>query len=182
MGLIGTAKRLPAKWLKIGYTALLFSGTILVAALVLYLALGGGTAKESEYVKANQYQAVFLGNGQVYFGRVTSLTNKFARIQDIFYLKQNQAVQNQKQSDNNANLILTKLGCELHGPDDEMLINREQLIFWENLKSDGAVVKKIAEFKEQNPNGQKCSTTTEETQPRTNQSDTTDTTAPTNAQ
>ena len=151
-------KKVRSKWLKLSYLALLFSGTGLIIALVLYLAIGG-SIDESKYVKANQYQAVFLNNGQVYFGRITSLNDKFARIQDIFYLKQNQSIQNQDQS-KDSSLVLNKLGCELHGPNDEMLINRDQLLFWENLKNDGTVVKKIAEFKQQNPNGQKCTDTT----------------------
>ena len=142
------------KWIKMGYTALLFSGTGLVIALVLYLSLGGGV-NESKYVKKNQYQAVFLNNGQVYFGRITSMNDRFVRVGDIFYLKQDQTVQNQEQTQTDSNLILTKLGCERHGPNDEMLISRDQLIFWENLKNDGAIVKEIGEFKQQSPTRQK---------------------------
>lgn len=148
-------------WWRFGALSLLFSGTVLVAALVLYLALGGGV-NESKYVKAKQFQAVFLNNGQVYFGRITNLSDKFARITDIFYL-QNQSTQSQKKQDDDS-VTLRKLGCELHGPNDEMLINRDQLIFWENLKDDSAVVKKIAEFKQQNPNGQECSSDSTQSQ------------------
>ncbi len=41
-----------------------------------------------------------------------------------------------------------------------MLINREQIIFWENLKEDGQVAKAVAEYQKQNPDGQKCQTAT----------------------
>jgi hypothetical protein len=75
----------------------------------------------------------------------------------------NQQVQpNQKDANGNSNsnnsISLVKLGCELHGPSDQMLINRDQVSFWENLKSDGQVTTAINKWVEQNPNGQKCST------------------------
>ena len=43
--------------------------------------------------------------------------------------------------------VLQKLGSELHGPEDQMVINRDQVQFWENLKDDGQVVKAITTYK-----------------------------------
>jgi hypothetical protein len=40
-----------------------------------------------------------------------------------------------------------------------MIINREQVSFWENLKDDGKVAKAIDQWVSQNPNGQKCDDT-----------------------
>jgi hypothetical protein len=84
-------------------------------------------------------------------------------LSDIYYLRVNQQVQpnqaNNQQAQNDISLV--KLGCELHGPQDEMLINRDQIIFWENLKDDGQVAKAVAEYKKQNPNGQQCTTNTQ---------------------
>jgi hypothetical protein len=37
-----------------------------------------------------------------------------------------------------------------------MLINREQVTFWENLGDNGQVAKAVTTFEKQNPNGQKC--------------------------
>ena len=42
-----------------------------------------------------------------------------------------------------------------------MLINREQVVFWENLKSDGDVTEAIATYREENPEGQDCDTSQE---------------------
>jgi hypothetical protein len=41
-----------------------------------------------------------------------------------------------------------------------MVINRDQVQFWENLQADGQVANAVKSFKDQNPNGQKCSTAT----------------------
>jgi hypothetical protein len=56
-----------------------------------------------------------------------------------------------------------KLGCELHAPFDQMVINRDQVTFWENLQDDGQVAKAVATFKKENPNGQKCADTSNST-------------------
>jgi hypothetical protein len=39
---------------------------------------------------------------------------------------------------------LTKLGGEIHGPEDLMVINRSQILFVENLKPSGEVSKAIS--------------------------------------
>jgi hypothetical protein len=56
----------------------------------------------------------------------------------------------------NTSVSLVKLGCELHEPFDKMLINRDQVTFWENLQDGGQVAKAVSTFEKQNPNGQKC--------------------------
>lgn len=149
--------------LRLATVALLFSVTILIAALAAFVAFGGNGAGEGRYIDKSKMQAVFLNGGQVYFGHITNLNEKYMRVADIYYLRVNQTVQpNQQSASGNTNsandISLVKLGCELHGPDDNMLINREQIIFWENLKNDGQVAKAVDEYKKANPNGQKCET------------------------
>jgi hypothetical protein len=119
-------------------------------------------------------QAVFLNGGQVYFGDIQDLNSSNVRLSNIYYLRVNQQVQpNQEtadQSTNSNDISLVKLGCELHGPEDEMLINREQVVFWENLKTDGQVAKAVAEYQKQNPNGQNCDASQQQTtQPTANE-------------
>ena len=151
------------KWLRIMWVALLFGATFLVAAIALLLYFGG--PKESNFIDNKKEQAVFLTNGQVYFGKVGDVNKSYLTLSNIYYLNVNQQVQpNQKDaagnSASNNSISLVKLGCELHGPVDRMVINRDQITFWENLKDDGQVSKAIAQWVQQNPNGQKCSTAT----------------------
>jgi len=105
------------------------------------------------------YQAVFLTNGQVYFGTVSDPANIFVTLNDIFYLQvvqpplqgtlpEDQAVPAEQQPQ----ISLVKLGNELHGPVDEMHINRDQILFYEDLKEDGQVVQAIKAYKA-NPQG-----------------------------
>jgi len=149
------------KWLRVIWVALLFGATFLVAGVALLLYFGG--PKESNFIDNKKQQAVFLTNGQVYFGKVGAVTKDYLTLSNIYYLNVNQQVQpNQKDASGNSasnnSISLVKLGCELHGPVDRMVINREQVTFWENLKDDGQVSKAIAQWVQQNPNGQKCAT------------------------
>jgi hypothetical protein len=39
-----------------------------------------------------------------------------------------------------------KLGNELHGPEDEMTIEKAQVLYWENLKPSGKVSEAISSY------------------------------------
>lgn len=146
--------------LRVASVGLLFCITILVLALVGYVAFGGPVS-QNKYVDQGKYQAVFLNGGQVYFGRISTLNDKFVRLNDIYYLRVNQQVQpDGSTKSTNQDISLVKLGCELHGPQDSMVINQSQVIFWENLKTDGQVAKAVADYQKQNPKGQDCSANT----------------------
>lgn len=156
--------------MRLAQVALLFLVTILVVAVVAYIVVGGPKKAESGYVDNKKLQAVFLNGGQVYFGNINDLNGKFLSMSNIYYLRVNQQVQpNQSNNNSSSNDIsLVKLGCELHGPTDSMVINREQVIFWENLKDDGQVAKAVAEYKKANPGDQKCDTASQSSTNNTN--------------
>lgn len=93
---------------------------------------------------SNKYQAVFLTNNQVYFGKLSKSGSKYPVLRDIYYLRVTQALQ---PSNPAQQINLVKLGGELHGPEDEMRINREQILFVEDLKADSQVVTAINDYK-----------------------------------
>ncbi len=139
------------KALRIGFVALLFAATALIVTLAVAFSLGGrgdslGGGSESKLVKQDKYQAVFLNGGQVYFGKIKEFNGRYIKLDDIYYLRVQQQVQPGSQEPKQ-DISLAKLGNELHGPEDSMAINREQVIFWENLKDDGQVVKAIIDYK-----------------------------------
>jgi len=156
----GRGKKRESNWLRYITGLLLLSVTVLIVALLISIVVGAPKS-QSKYVKSDQLQAVFLNNGQVYFGNISTLNAKYIRLTNIYYLRVNQTVQpNQTNSNNSNDVSLVKLGCELHGPQDEMLINADQVTFWENLKGDGQVAKAVSDYVKANPNGQNCATST----------------------
>lgn len=99
-------------------------------------------------IKGKQYQALFLTNGQVYFGKVSKIDSSYVKLTDIYYLQVQQQVQPKDQnSQQQPQVSLAKLGGELHGPEDVMYVSRQQVLFWENLKGDGKVAKAISDYK-----------------------------------
>lgn len=122
---------------------------ILVVFGLLWLIRGNGGTNEASQINKSEYQAVFLSNGQVYFGKLNTLTRTYYKITDIYYLQVNQTVQPKQStstSSQNQNVQLVKLGQELHGPEDAMQINTAQVVFWENLKPSGKVTQAIKQY------------------------------------
>lgn len=109
---------------------------------------GGGTSIDS-----GKYQAVFFTNGQVYFGKLHSVNNEYMKLTEVFYLQAQSTDANsdnpQKATNDQKNSTLIKLGDEIHGPEDEMIISKDQVLFYENLKSDGKVASTIAQYNQQ---------------------------------
>lgn len=102
-------------------------------------------------LKTKGYQAVFLTNGQVYFGKLEA-SGGWLKLSDIYYLQTSQPLQETNSNaplDANQNIQLVKLGNELHGPADSMFIGRKEVLFWENIKDDGRVVEAINKYKGQ---------------------------------
>ncbi len=98
------------------------------------------------------YQAIFLSNGQVYFGKAAHLREQYVTLTDVYYLQVNQVlqpVQGKKEPQPTQAISLAKLGAsEIHKPTDEMMINRDQILFIETMSDDSQVVKAITSYKE----------------------------------
>lgn len=104
-------------------------------------------------IDTTKYQAVFFTNGQVYFGKLEAFNDEYMKLKDIYYL-QTQAngdgseQRNPQQTSSEQNGVqLIKLGDEVHGPEDEMVISKSQVLFYENLKADGTVAQSIEKHK-----------------------------------
>ena len=140
---------------------------ILIGIILLAAILGGGYwyfMLRGPKLGAD-YQAVFLSNGQVYFGKVRDLDSGNPRLTDVYYLVVQQALQQAEAAgaDKDAEVVtegemaaqpekpqytLVKMGKELHGPEDEITLNRKHILFVEDLKDSSKVVQKIKEFEE----------------------------------
>ena len=148
----GTGKRKFNKPVIYGVAAVLALSVLGLAVKGATSLAGGGVlgvSTSGPSVANDKYQALFLTNGQVYFGKVVSMSSDTVTLRDIYYLQQNVQSGTDKDKAAQNQLQLTKLGGELHGPEDVMYVERSQVLFWENLKNDSQVVKKIQEAKAQ---------------------------------
>lgn len=118
--------------------------SIAVTAFVGYAIVNGvGSANQ---VDEDNYQAVFLSDGQIYFGKLTDVDKAWATLEDIYYLQVQNQDSVQEGASSAATITLVKLGNEIHGPQDKMVLNTDQVLFWENLEADGQVADAISRY------------------------------------
>lgn len=129
---------------------------LIVAIIVLLVAAGGWFAWQKfvadDGIDGSKYQAVFFTNGQVYFGKLTVLGSSQLKLTNVFYVQSQDDNKTSKAegevATNQNNMQLIKMGNEVHGPEDAMIINRDQVLFYENLKADGKVSQTINQYKD----------------------------------
>ena len=121
-----------------------------IIGLLLIIILGFGVysllfknaeeAEEAERIDQTTYQAVFLADKQIYFGKLRDIDSLYPVLDDVYYVR--------LKEDDITSGRLVKLGeGEPHGPKDQMIINRNHILFWENLKDDSQVVQTIRNLK-----------------------------------
>ena len=138
----------------------LFHTTLITIGVVLLLASGFFLYQKSGFSQSagpqfteNSYQAVFLSNGQVYFGKIKETNQQFTTLSDTYYLVRGEPIQAQEpteegEAQQQIAFGLRKLGeSETHAPIDEMRINRDHVLFIEELKGEGPVVQAIKSHK-----------------------------------
>lgn len=90
----------------------------------------------------SEYYAFFLNNDQVYFGKLLSNNKEEVVISKVYYVSSNENTTTDQSGQPQFQLI--KLGNELHGPTDKMYINRNQVLFYEQLRKDSKIVESIS--------------------------------------
>jgi hypothetical protein len=91
----------------------------------------------AEVIDRSAYQAVFLTNGSTYFGKLQDQGEDWFVLADVFYLSSAEQTGTQ----------LIKRGSEPQGPREPMIIAKQQVLFIENLRSDGEIMTLIMRFK-----------------------------------
>ena len=106
----------------------------LVFLLIFALAgLMAGCGGGSDLSFTTEYQAVFLDNGQVLFGKLGDVGTDYLSLRDVYYI-QRQVEPEKKEARN----LLVRLGSEWHAP-DFMRINARHIVFIEPVAPDSRV-------------------------------------------
>lgn len=99
------------------------------------------------FLNRDRFSAVFLVNGQVYFGKIKKVDDSEILIREAYYLKVNKDQNSSDIGQNQLSFDLLRLSQEFHGPEDEIFINKDQVIFREYLRYDSEVLKVISSQK-----------------------------------
>ncbi len=130
---VGQKREIP--WLAIALVAVVVAAS---AFAWWWFGVRSGIGKPA--ASSDTYQAVFLDNGQVYFGKLEEREDAFYRLTSVYYM------QLQGNTQDAADSVLVKLGSEVHGPADFMDINPDHILFIEDLAGDSKVSKAIADY------------------------------------
>jgi hypothetical protein len=110
--------------------------------ILLLSALFSGCTNGGDLSFPTEYQAVFLDNGQVFFGRLSAAADSpYITLKDVFYVQR--IITGEKKVARN---ILVKRGSEWHGP-DFMRINTRHVVLIEPVAPDSRVALLIREAK-----------------------------------
>jgi len=82
-----------------------------------------------------QYQAVFLANGQTYFGRYYDRIGAYGKIEDVYYLQTTTAADSNAAPDTR----IVRRGHELHEPGSRMLVPKSAILFVEDLSASSPI-------------------------------------------
>jgi len=125
----------------------IFLSIVFIIILLSYKFLFLSSSHRSLY-QHNQsiFYSVFLSNDQVYFGHITEETSSTIILKDVYYLKTTNPTSpgnTLNEATVSAKMSLVKLGKEMHGPKDQIVINREHVIYYEEMGVDSTIMKAI---------------------------------------
>jgi hypothetical protein len=124
-------------------TVLLALGAVVMLAVLVLLvttvvkSVSGSSFPSS--VDGNTYQAVFLSNGQIFFGKLSSGNDTYYELRHVYLLQSSVTARGRPAAQQ-----LIKLTKEIHGPQDLMIIDRSQILYIENLDPRGQAAKLIS--------------------------------------
>lgn len=137
------------RWLRPLLAILLVIALAAIVAISLRsLAVQGDPLGDT--VRRDSWQAVFLTNDRVYFGRLRAVDDDWYVLRDAYFIREKPGAAGDDAQDKGraASQQVASVREELHGPDSDLVLNTEQVVLVENLSDDSRVVKAIDSLQE----------------------------------
>lgn len=121
---------------------LLIVGIIVLIVVVVFLVLMVFPSS-----KEASWHAVFLTNGQMYFGNIVKQNSNLVVLRNVYYLQVKQpAPAEEGKEQPQPQVSLVGISDEIHSPESEMEITRAHILFVEKLKKDSQIVTTIGQL------------------------------------
>jgi hypothetical protein len=136
-------KNLPKQSLNKFYT---HPGALLVTLLLILI--GGIIAlkllpPKGQRIDSSTYQIVYLNSGQVYFGKLQNTTGHYLVLNEPYAPQSVDQHEEGHSSGAQPSTTLVKVSHQHYGPQDVMSIHINNVMFWQNLRSDSKIVQAI---------------------------------------
>lgn len=138
---------------------LMLMGVGITLSVLLLLKTGPFQKESVNKTYSKNYYAMVLKSGQIYFGKIQEEKNGFLTIESVYYFKVMnvqvpQPTLNPKSKIKQATpsaqfkkqFTILKLGSEIHGPTDSLMLNRDQVKSIEELKENSKIVQAIKKY------------------------------------
>ncbi len=97
----------------------------------------------------DSYQAIFLNSGQVYFGNITEITEKYIILKDPYSIKVQQKQLEGENQTTQQEVKLVSIKDEFHKPKNYMLIEKSGVNYIEELEDYSYIIDIIQNYKKQ---------------------------------
>ena len=131
------------KTMTVFWVILMVSLVFLGIIFWLFLSRNGGDLKVSY---GSGWQAVFLNNEEVYFGKIKAEDGDELWLEKIYYPKDSDLLKQKNVNEFGTEIQLIKRGSELHGPEDLMRIFKDSVVYIESLRDDSKISQAIRSY------------------------------------
>lgn len=132
-----------------------------LAIILVFVQLNLYCMRYNRAYNPNVITAVMMSNGQTYFGRLEKFGPHTAVLHDVFYLQVENSDGEATDTDNatdsadltnaetGSNVKLIKLSDDFYQPNDYLVLNRDQILYWQHLDSASPIIEAMAEYESQ---------------------------------
>ncbi len=110
-----------------------------------------GKAAPAAKVEADEapYYAVAMTSGSLFFGHIKKQDATSIYMNDIFYLQRTPPQQDPKtKQQQGPGILLVPQSEDAYGPTDELIVNRQHVLYYQELKEDSKVIEGIQRTKQ----------------------------------
>ena len=133
-----------------GKAVLVFAILIFVSILIftsISLWQNGTVRNTIQLLKyRGSYQAVFLTSGQAYFGNITEITDEYIIMKKPFSIKVQQKQTDEDAQVSQSEIKLLSIEDEFYQPEGYMLIEKNAILFIEELKDSSQIIEIIENY------------------------------------
>ena len=118
-------------------------GIVILTAIVILLGAilaGVFILPKGERINSSGYQVIYTATGQAYFGKLQNTDGSYLTLKEPYTA---QDVKSDGGQSAQEQTTLLKVTQQTYGPEDVMSIKSDQVLFWQNLRSDSKVAQAI---------------------------------------